>query len=82
MHLSDAAKRKLLEEMELTANFKELWWSSSTMIVIVTSRFLKRYLKAPTYSRALRRIKWEFPKGVKRSSGSNSRIPRMGQSSW
>ena len=38
------------------------------MIVIVISRFLKRYLKAkrtraPAYSRALRRIKGRFPKG-------------------
>src|SRR6218665_3752976 len=41
---------------------------------------LKRYSKAkrtraPAYSRALRRIKGGFPKGVKRSSGPNSRVP-------
>ena len=39
-------------------------------IVIVVSRFLKRYSKAkrtrvPAYSQALRRIKWVFPKGSK-----------------
>ena len=44
-------------------------------IVIVISKFLKRYSKAkrtraPAYSRALRRIK-----GVKRSSGPISRVP-------
>ena len=50
------------------------------VIVIVISKFLKRYSKAkrtraPAYSRALRRIKRGFPKGVKRSSGPVSRIP-------
>src|SRR6218665_3675090 len=50
------------------------------VIVIVISKFLKRYSKAkrtrePAYSRALRRIKGRFTKGVKRSSGSNSRVP-------
>src|SRR6218665_3765910 len=49
-------------------------------IVIVISKFLKRYSKAkrtraPAYSRALRRIKWGFQRGVKRSSGPNSRVP-------
>src|SRR6218665_1386853 len=52
-------------------------------IVIVISKFLKLYSKAkctsaPAYSRALRRIKGVFPKGVtrvKRSSGPISRIP-------
>jgi len=49
-------------------------------LVIVISRFLKRYLKAkctraPDYSRALRRIKRGVSKGgVKRSSGPISRI--------
>src|SRR6218665_554908 len=49
---------------------------------IVISKFIKRYLKAkrtraPAYSRALRRIKGGFPKGVgvRRSSGPISRIP-------
>ena len=51
-----------------------------TVIVIVISKFLKRYLKAkrtraPAYSRALRRIKGGFQRGVKRSSGPNSRVP-------
>src|SRR6218665_3822069 len=51
-----------------------------TVIVIVISRFLKRYSKAkrtraPSYSRALRRIKGGFSKGVKGSSGPISRIP-------
>src|SRR6218665_119193 len=50
------------------------------VIVIVISKLLKRYSKAkrnraPAYSRALRRIKGGFPKGVKRSSGPNSRVP-------
>src|SRR6218665_2395226 len=50
------------------------------VIVIVISRFLKRYSKAkrtraPAYSRALRRIKEGFPEGVKRSSGPISRVP-------
>jgi len=54
---------------------------TSTIIVIVISRFIKRYLKAkrtwaPAYSRALRLIKAGFPWGrVKRSSGQISRIP-------
>src|SRR6218665_2700845 len=48
--------------------------------VIVISILLKRYLKAkrtwaPAYSRALRRIKGSFQRGVKRSSGPVSRIP-------
>src|SRR6218665_2892833 len=52
----------------------------SLPIVIVISKLLKRYSKAkrtraPAYSRALRRIKRGFPKGVKRSSGPNSRVP-------
>src|SRR6218665_3967483 len=50
------------------------------VIVIVISKFPKCYskakrTKAPDYSRALRRIKGGFPKGVKRSSGPISRIP-------
>src|SRR6218665_2399300 len=50
------------------------------VIVIVISKLLKRYLKAkrtraPAYSRALRRIKGAFQRGVKRSSGLISRIP-------
>src|SRR6218665_2388640 len=50
------------------------------VIVIVISKLLKRYskakrIRAPAYSRALRRIKGGFPKGVKRSSGPNSRVP-------
>ena len=50
------------------------------VIVIVISKLLKRYSKAkrtraPAYSRALRRIKGGFPKGVKRSSGPISRVP-------
>ena len=53
---------------------------TSVIIVIVISRFLKCYLKAkrtraPAYSRALRRIKGGFQRGVKRSSGPVSRIP-------
>jgi len=50
-------------------------------MVIVISRFLKRYFKAKrtsatAYSRAVRRIKGGFSKGwVKRSSGPISRIP-------
>ena len=48
--------------------------------LIVISKFLKRYskakrIRAPAYSRALRRIKGAFPNGVKRSSGPISRIP-------
>src|SRR6218665_1552914 len=44
------------------------------IIVIVISKFLKRYLKAkrttaPAYSRALRLIKGGFQRGVKKSSG-------------
>ena len=52
----------------------------NTLIVIVISRLLKRYLKAkrtraPTYSRALRWIKWGFAKRVvKWSSGPMSSI--------
>ena len=47
---------------------------------IVISRFLNRYLKAkrtraPAQSRALRRIKEGFQRGVKRSSDPISRIP-------
>src|SRR6218665_4110745 len=54
--------------------------SSRTVIVIVNSKLQKRYSKAkrtraPAYSRALRRIKGGFPKGVKRSSGPNTRVP-------
>jgi len=50
------------------------------LIVIIISKFLKRYSKtkrssAPAYSRALRRIKWVFSKGGKRSSGPISRMP-------
>ena len=50
------------------------------VIVIVISKFLKRYSKAkrtmaPAYSRALRRIKGGFQRGVKRSSGPISRVP-------
>ena len=50
------------------------------VIVIVISKLLKRYSKAkrtraPAYSRALRRIKGGFQRGVKRSSGPISRIP-------
>src|SRR6218665_2154124 len=50
------------------------------VIVIVISKLLKRYskakrMRAPAYSRALRRIKGGFPKGVKRGSGPNSRVP-------
>src|SRR6218665_2625250 len=60
-----------------------LWTSTympSIAYEIVISKLLKRYSKAkrtraPAYSRALRRIKGGFPKGVKRSSGSISRVP-------
>jgi len=50
------------------------------IIVIVISRFLKRYLKskrtrAPAYSPSAATNQRGFPKGVKRSSGSISRIP-------
>src|SRR6218665_2294852 len=50
------------------------------VIVIVISKLLKRYSKAkrtraPAYSRALRQIKGGFQRGVKRSSGPNSRVP-------
>src|SRR6218665_2566428 len=50
------------------------------VIVIVISKLLKRYSKAkrtraPAYSRGLRRIKGGFQRGVKRSSGPNSRVP-------
>src|SRR6218665_2404788 len=50
------------------------------IIVIVISKFLKRYLKAkrttaPAYSRALRLIKGGFQRGVKKSSGPISRVP-------
>ena len=52
------------------------------LIVIVISKLIKRYsnakrTRAPAYSRALRRsrIKGGFQWGVKRSSGSNSRVP-------
>ena len=49
-------------------------------IQIVISTFPKRYLKAkstraPAYSRALRRFKEGFQRGVKRSSGPIFRIP-------
>src|SRR6218665_2918080 len=49
------------------------------VIVIVISKLLKRYSKAkrtraPAYSRALRRIKGGFQRGVKRSSGPDSRV--------
>src|SRR6218665_261730 len=49
-------------------------------IVIVISKLLKRYskakrIRAPAYSQALRRIKGGFQRGVKRSSGPNSRVP-------
>ena len=58
--------------------------TSVIAIVIVISRFLKPYSKAkrtraPAYSRALRRIKGFFQKGVKRSSGPISRIPGGGR---
>ena len=48
--------------------------------LFVFSKFLKRHSKAkrttaPAYSRALRRIKGGFKRGVKRSSGPNSRVP-------
>ena len=54
--------------------------NSVHMIVIVISRFLKRYSKAkrtraPAYSRALRRIEEVSKGGVKRSSGPISRVP-------
>ena len=50
------------------------------MIVIVISKLLKRYSKAkrtraPAYSRALRRIKGGFQRGVKRSSDPISGLP-------
>src|SRR6218665_1595322 len=50
------------------------------VIVIVISKLLKRYSKAkrtraPAYSRALRRFKEGFQRGVKRSSGPISRVP-------
>ena len=53
---------------------------TNLVIVIIISRLLKRYLKAkciraPAYSRARRRIKGEFQRKVKRSSGPISRIP-------
>ena len=53
---------------------------SLVIFVIVISKLLKRYSKAkrtraPAYSRALRRIKGGFPKGVRRSSGPISRVP-------
>ena len=53
-------------------------------IVIAISKLLQRYSKAkrtraPAYSRALRRIKRGFPKGVKRSSGPISRVPGGGR---
>ena len=54
------------------------------VIVIVISKLLKRYSKAkrtraPAYSRALRRIKGGFQRGVKRSSGPISRVPEGGR---
>src|SRR6218665_3100485 len=50
------------------------------LIVIVISKFLKRYskakrIRAPAYSRALRRIKGGSQRGVKKSSGPISRVP-------
>src|SRR6218665_3037804 len=59
---------------------RESPWVDYLKIVIVISKLLKRYSKAkrtraPAYSRALRRIKGGFPKGVNRSSGPNSRVP-------
>src|SRR6218665_1568984 len=53
---------------------------NNILIAIVISKLLKRYAKAkrtraPAYSRALRRIKGGFQRGVKRSSGPISRVP-------
>src|SRR6218665_3930154 len=50
--------------------YTKVAFSEAIVIVIVISKFLKRYSKAkrtraPAYSRALRRIKGGFPKGVK-----------------
>ena len=55
-------------------------------IVIVISRFLKRYLKvtrtrAPAYSRALRRIKGRFPKRGQEKLRSDFQNTRRRQSS-
>src|SRR6218665_1434278 len=66
----------------LYTNTKETITASTRIIVIVIviSKLLKRYSKAkrtraPAYSRALRRIKGGFQRGVKRNSGPNSRVP-------
>jgi len=58
----------------------------SIVIVIVISRFLKRYLKAKrtrtlAYSRALRRIKGGFPKGDQEKLRSDFQNTMRGQSS-
>jgi len=55
------------------------------VIVIVISKFLKRYSKAkrtmaPAYSRALRRIKGGFPKGSQEKLRSDFQSTRRGQS--
>ena len=60
-------------------NTGEWGWTPSSLVIVI-SKLLKRYSKAkrtraPAYSRALRRIKKGFPKGVKRSSGPISRVP-------
>src|SRR6218665_2061475 len=62
---------------------RHLWNRQQTFISAIQhtiSKLLKRYSKAkrtraPAYSRALRRIKGGFQRGVKRSSGPNSRVP-------
>ena len=64
----------------ITNAFKLLYLWRRIVIVIVISRFLKRYSKAkrtraPAYSRALQRIKGGFQRGVKSSSGPIYRVP-------
>ena len=68
-----------------------LWLPTVTLsciivIVIIISKLLKRYskakrIRAPAYSRALRRIKGGFPKGGQEKLRSEFQSTRRGQSS-
>src|SRR6218665_1877138 len=78
--LSTFATRKETPTLRFSKTNCKRSTQALVVIVIVISKLLKRYSKAkrtraPAYSRALRRIKGGFPKGVKRSSGPNSRVP-------
>src|SRR6218665_2469291 len=87
LHTSKTSTEKCLRHNASECTFKmtrhETAFNSHIhSLVIVITRFLKRYskskrIRAPAYSRALRRIKGGFQMGVKRSSGTNSRIPAV-----